>query len=364
MGTPKSGTTSLQNLLAANRPVLRKHGYLYPGKRPGHFLEVLDLREAGFRGHRFEGSEGAWDRVVKEVLAHRGPALLSHEILGASTRPVIDKAVGSFGDRPVRVLVTCRDLGRQVPAVWQEGVKNGDKETYREFLDKVLGAWDGPDTRANMWRAQNLASLGARWAERVGTENVVFVTVPPSGASKDLLWQRFATAAGLPEADYQVADQPRNPSMGTVETELLRRLLAHLPEDVPFPVYSRQVKRRLAERTLVLTKAGGTLTVPEDRRPAVAEMAAAINASLVEQGFPVVGDIADLEPAYSSSGTSPDDVPDAVLLERALEVMGPMVLRDGPHGEGRAPGKGGKAARVGGRLRGRRGGDDASADHP
>jgi hypothetical protein len=83
-----------------------------------------------------------------------------------------------------------------------------------------------------------------------------------------------------------------------------------------------------------------------------------------------VGDIADLDPAYSSSGTSPDDVPDAVLLERALEVMGPMVLRDGPQGEGkagrgagRAAGKAAKAAgRVGGRLRGR-GGDADLRDH-
>ncbi len=60
-----------------------------------------------------------------------GRALVSHETLARTTKPVARKAVASLGD-DVRVLITCRDLGRQVPAVWQENVKNRSTESYAD----------------------------------------------------------------------------------------------------------------------------------------------------------------------------------------------------------------------------------------
>lgn len=326
VGTPKSGTTTLQNLLARNRQVLRDHGYVYPGRNPGHFMEALDLRGSGFRGHRFEESEGAWERVVEEVMAHDGPALLSHETFGSAVRKVVKRAVGSFPGRQVRVVVTCRDLGRQLPAVWQEGVKNGDTAPYAAFLAENLDGWEGVGTRKGMWRAQDLAGLGERWAAEVGEENVVFVTVPPSGADPGVLWSRFRAATGLPEANYDLSAGPRNPSMGTVETELLRRIVEKLPDDVPWPTFARQVKRRLAQQRLVRDRAGGSLTVPAASRPRLEQVADEIAEALDSHGYVVIGDLADLRPAYREDGTSPDEVPEAQLLERALEVMAPMVL--------------------------------------
>ncbi|WP_432479396.1 hypothetical protein [Nocardioides sp. GXQ0305] len=334
VGTPKSGTTSLQNILARNRTLLQEHGYLYPGERSGHFLEALDLRDSGFRGHRFEGAEGAWDRLVEAVLAHDGPALLSHEVLGGSTRKPIKRGVQSFPGREVHVVVTCRDLARQLPAVWQEGVKNGDTVTYTDFLRTTLGEWKGVGTGTGMWRGQDLSGLGDRWAAHLDPSRVHFVTVPPSGSGSDVLWQRFREATGLPEADYAVPDAPRNPSMGTVETELLRRIVERLPDDVPRPTFTRQVKRRLAQRRLVNHRAGGSLGVPEPFRPAVEEISAEIVEGLRAGGFTVHGDLADLTPAFRDDSTAPDEVSDGQLLDRALEVLAPLVLRDQPDKRG------------------------------
>jgi hypothetical protein len=328
VGTPKSGTTSLQNILARNRDLLRKHGYLYPGTNPSHFIEALGLRDSGFRGHKFEAAEGAWDRAVAEIEAHDGPALLSHEILGGSTRKVIRRAIESFRGRRVRVVITCRDLGRQLPAVWQEGVKNGDTVAYGEFLTEALDGWRGAKTATGLWRGQNLAGMGERWGARVGPENVHFVTVPPAGASTNVLWQRFCVAAGVPDVEYATPAKARNPSLGTVETELLRRIVARLPEDVPWPTYSRQVKRRLAKRRLVHKKAGGTLTVPIGYRPAAETVAAEMIQALEAGGFSVVGDVDDLRPSFLVDGTSPDEVSADQLLDRALELLVPLVLGD------------------------------------
>lgn len=330
VGTPKSGTTSLQNILSRNRALLLDHGYLYPGERSGHFIEALDLRDSGFRGHRFEGAAGAWDRVAADVLAHDGPALLSHEVIGGSTREVIKRAVTSFGGREVHVVITCRDLARQLPAVWQEGVKNGDTASYTAFLEELFGEWAGVGTGTGKWRGQDLAGMGRRWATHIDPAHVHFVTVPPAGAAPEVLWQRFREATALPDADYAVPDVPRNPSMGTVETELLRRIVERLPDDVPWPTFARQVKRRLAQRRLVNHKAGGSLGVPVAFRATTEQVAAEIVEGLRTGGFTVHGDLADLTPVFRDDSTAPDELSDAQLLDRALEVLVPLVLRDQP----------------------------------
>lgn len=332
LGTPKSGTTSLQGILARNREQLRRAGYLYPGENPSHFIEVLGLRDGGFRGHSYEASEGAWERLVAEVGRHRGPALVSHEVLGGSKVPVVKRAVAAFPDRPLRAVITCRDLGRQLPAAWQEGVKNGDTESYDEFLDAALAGWKGPGAATGFWRGQNLVTIARRWAKQLGgPESVQFVTVPPPGADPEVLWQRFRAAVGLPDIAYDLPEATRNPSLGAVETELLRRIVAALPADVPWPVYTRQVKRRLAQRELVQHQAGGPITVPERYRERFTAIAAEMVEAVRAEGYPVVGSLDELTPAYRSDGIAPDAVSDAQLLERALEVMAPMVLRDNPN---------------------------------
>lgn len=330
LGTPKSGTTSLQAIMSRNRRRLRKHGYLYPGSNPSHFIEVLGLRDGGFRGHSYESSEGAWESLVDEVNRHPGPALVSHEILGGSKGPIVQRAVSSFPGRPLRAVITCRDLGRQLPAAWQEGVKNGDKETYTDFLDTALEQWRGGQTAKGFWRGQNLVSIARRWARVLGPENVRFVTVPPPGADNDVLWQRFREATGLPDVEYDLPAAGRNPSLGAVETELLRRVVGALPDDVPWPVYTRQIKRRLAQRELVQRQAGGPIVVPERYHAQIGQIADEMLADLRSEGYPVVGSLDDLTPAYRSEGVSPDEVDAAQLLERAVELLAPMALRDQP----------------------------------
>lgn len=330
VGTPKSGTTFLQRALSQHRELLAEQGYLYPGSNPSHFIEAMSLRDRGFRGHQYDAAEGAWDRLVEQVLAFDGPALVSHEMIGGADREAIDRAVGSFPGREVRVVITCRDLGRQVPAVWQEGIKNGDTAPYEEFLASSFDGWKGTRSRRGIWSGQNIAGIAARWGEAVGDERVVLVTVPPPGAGTDDLWNRFSEAVGLPGADYTLRDQPGNPSLGTVETELLRRLVRRLPEDLSWGDHSRQVKRRFAQQRLVQHHTGGSLTIPQEFRARTEGVAEEMLAAVRAAGHPVVGDLADLTPTYRPGGTLPDEVPDAVLLELALDLLVPGVLADGP----------------------------------
>jgi hypothetical protein len=80
----------------------------------------------------------------------------------------------------------------------------------------------------------------------------------------------------------------------------------------------------------VKEKAGGSLTVPAPHHDDVRRVSAEMLAAVRSQGCQVVGDLADLEPAFAPGGTTPDEVTVAQLLERALDVLVPMVLSDGP----------------------------------
>lgn len=334
VGTPKSGTTFLQRELGRRRAKLREHGFLYPGDRAGHFLEALSLRERGFHGHEYEAAEGAWERLVEEIHAFDGPVLISHEILGGSQMESIERAAASFPDHTVRAIITCRDLGRQLPAVWQEGVKNGSTERYEDFLASNFAVWSGPESRKGIWSGQNLAGMGRRWGGVLGNENVCFVTVPPPGGDTDALWDRFSEAVALPDVQLPPSSRVGNPSLGTVETELLRRLGGHLPEGLAWPQQSRMVKKRFAQKVLVAHHTGGSLTVPDRWQGATRDVAQAMIDEIRVGGFPAVGDLSDLEPSFRPGGTLPDEIETEQLLDLALELLVPMVL----NGDARPPG--------------------------
>src|SRR5436190_24357059 len=124
VGTPKSGTSYLQDKLALNRDELERQGLDYLRARSGdHFEAALDLI-----GERWAGEEksarGQWDALVQEARKARRNVLISHEILAAADAESVARAVQSFPHDEVHVVVTARDLGRQIPAEWQERVKH------------------------------------------------------------------------------------------------------------------------------------------------------------------------------------------------------------------------------------------------
>jgi hypothetical protein len=329
VGTAKSGTTWLQHVMAQNRRLLARHGYLYPGTRNSHFFASLSLRETGFKGHEYAAAEGEWERIAAEVRSFDGQALVSHETLANAKPAQIATAVGSFPDAEVRVVITCRDLGRQLPAAWQERVKNRNEQTYEDFLAAVRDGWnDGrPAPRATFWRGQQLVTLAERWAGAVGVDRVTLVTVPPPGAEPDELWRRFARAVDAPEVDMDLEVRTSNTSLGTVETELLRRLNGYLGEDVAWPRYERLVKHRLVKDELAPYELGGKFTLPEEERPWAEEIAGRMVEELRAAGYPVVGDLDDLRPTYRGTATHPRDVGDDQLLELALRVLSSTAMR-------------------------------------
>ena len=330
VGAPKTGTTYLQAVLWRNRAALADAGVSYPLERPNeHFAAALDLRDMPWGG-RVDGAwRGSWDRIAARLRAARGSVVLSNELLGGATPQQAARVVADLagpGEREVHVVFTARDLARQLASDWQEHVKHRHTVTFERFVDDLvrLGR-DAPAPFGELfWGLHDAAAVLGTWSQVVPPDRVHLVTVPPGGSDPDLLWRRFAGAAGLSDVPVDLRVRPRNVSMGTVEAELIRRLNQVLRGRFPHARYDELVRQVLAETVLVspdrVTPASPRPTLPPERDAWVQarsrEMVEAVRAA----GFDVIGDLDDLVPAPSTGGPQPGSVDDE-LLPAALDGL-------------------------------------------
>jgi hypothetical protein len=326
VGVAKTGTTYLQRTLWANRDVLRAAGLLYPGRKSGdQFLSSIDLRALGAEKFDHLDVDGMWSKIAVEVRGYPGNAVISHETFARCSSRDVRKVQESFPSTQLRVVLTARDLGRQIPAVWQETVKNRSTLGYDEFLSDIFL---DPESGAGkfFWRPQDISKVVRRWGRLVGFSNVTVVTVPPADAPRDELWRRFAAAIELPDVVIEPPETARNVSLGPAEAELLRQVNAVLPEELPWSRYSRVVKRQFAERMLA-PREGGRITVPPQWHQAVKDRASEMVDYLSASGCRVVGDLADLTPVLPAAAVSgPVDLTRDQLLKVAAEVIRDHVI--------------------------------------
>ena len=196
VGLPKTGTTYLQGVLSANRKHLRKQKLLYPGRGPAHFLAAQDLTDHQFLGQDNPKVAGSWDALAKECRRWRGTVLISHELFTLAQPSHIERLMHDLTGCEVQVVVTVRDLERQIPAVWQERLKNGAKLSFNRHFQQVQeqALQEEP---AGFWRQQDAPQILSRWLQVLPADRIHVVTVPQRGAPRDLLWDRFANVVGL-----------------------------------------------------------------------------------------------------------------------------------------------------------------------
>ncbi|GAA2426739.1 hypothetical protein GCM10010191_44090 [Actinomadura vinacea] len=331
VGAPKSGTTFLQNVMWHNREALAAQGLLYPGGDDvsAHVWAAFDLRGAFFDGHRDPVTRNAWARLVDEVRAWDGPAAVISQELLASARPRhVERALADLDFAEVHLVYTARDLARQIPAHWQEDVKNRSAMTFGEF---VAGLRDPESARSpwvrEFWRMQDAAGVLERWAGDVPPERVHVVTLPPPGASDGLLLERFCAVLGVDAAALDTSQVFGNPSLGVAETELIRRINLATRDSVEWPVHDVYVKHDLAQSVLTRRAGAVRIRLPEAYRPWVLERSRELVEALSAAGYRVAGDLDDLLPGPSggSAASDPDQVLDGDVLDAALDAVAQLL---------------------------------------
>ncbi|GAA1925259.1 hypothetical protein GCM10009737_28750 [Nocardioides lentus] len=251
VGAMKSGTSFVQHVLTTNAERLRDHGVLWPGRTWWDQVgAVLELIEHGSEGQEPFADDGPWRRLVDEVHAWDGDAVVSMEFLGPRNADKIRLVLDAFGDTDVRVVVTARDLPRQLPAMWQESVQNGGQHSWPEYVEAVR-AFPKQVSKPgrSFWRQQGVAETVRRWTEAVGRDRFTLVTVPPPGSPPGELWDRFTEATGLPAGVCEV-EGPRNASIGTASAMVLRDLNRRLGDRLTRHEYDVVVKYGLAKTAL------------------------------------------------------------------------------------------------------------------
>jgi hypothetical protein len=329
IGTPKSGTTYLQEKLALNRDLIAAHGLSYPNTRTGnHFEAALDLIEERWAGQR-EVARGQWSALVGEARRASGDVVLRHEILAAASGPQVASAMAAFSSDEVHLVLTARDLARQIPAEWQETVKHRGRLAFARFMSQVAQA-----RRTNpelwFWRVQSVPDVLTRWGNGLPPDRIHVVTVPHDDAPRELLWERFARVVGL-EGRHDLAEATDfNPSLGIVEAAVVRRLNKRLAgKGIPRDVYIDLVREVVARDTLAHRPDQVRAVLPEGRWGFVEEVTGEWLEWLEGAGVDVVGDLDDLRPRRpdftDGTWTHPDKPPSDQVADAAIEALAAVI---------------------------------------
>ncbi len=307
VGAPKTGTTYLQDRLALNAASLRRHGYRYPtGPHGDMFLAALDLIDRPWGGMRPQ-AQGEWEALVRRAKRARGTVVLSHEILAGAKPQEAARALADLAFAEVHIVCTARDVARQVAAEWQEQLKHQRKVSFRTFLRQIRDAEQGKASRW-FWRAQGLPGVLERWGGDLPPDQVHVVTVPRPGGPTDELWQRFGTALGLDPAWAPKPGGRRNPSIGTAESTLLRRVNARLKAaGLPSDQYRALVRQLVVHETLAARPDMRPVTLPPDSYDWAEGVAQGWVDWIKGSGVDVVGDLEELRPVRPAPGTQWQD---------------------------------------------------------
>lgn len=330
IGAPKTGTTFLQRIMFGHRDVLRAAGVLFPGEEfAAHVHAAFDLRETGFDGPDPRAA-GRWQEFVAAARAWDGPTVFSQELFSPARPDHIDKAMASLDFAEVHLVYTIRELSRQVPAAWQEDVKNRFTVSFADFVRQVRE----PDRLTHrlgwvFWSMQDAPEVLARWSRGIPPERVHVVTVPPPGAPRDELWRRFAGLIGLDPGSVDLGPAFENTSLGAAETAVLRRVNLALAEEVGWPLYNDLVKHYLAQTVLVGRPDALPIRLSVADHEWVSGRAREMTDALRAAGYDVVGSLSELDtpPAPEPPPQDPDDPPTAAQLDAAIDSIAGLLLR-------------------------------------
>jgi hypothetical protein len=152
------------------------------------------------------------------------------------------------------------------------------------------------------------------------------VTVPPEGAPRDLLWQRFASALRLDPDWFQAGEDRTNASLGVAESALVRRLNERLALVLPNHHYREFVREGLVHQNLGTARESARLTVPPDVHTWAVELSRSWVAELEGRGYDVAGDLADLVPGEEPQPfVDPDHADEAEIAAAGLRALATSV---------------------------------------
>jgi hypothetical protein len=331
IGEPKTGTTSLQQIMWRNRAELAARGVVLPGHHPqDHFRASQDLRGVQKLASDPAGSwTGEWEILARQAQQAQQRAVISHELFSAADADQADRAVRSLLPAEVHVVLTVRDMATLLPAEWQETVKHRSTRGWEDWLGDVIDRESASDDRRQwwFWRVHDTLAILDLWSRHVPPERVHVIIMPPRGSDPGLLWQRFASLLDVDPGSVDPARARPNASLGLPEIEFLRQLNQALPDEVPDWFYMWNVKEAVAHRALAARPPSGRLALPPEREAWARAQADQLVAGLADSKYDIIGGLDELVPRPSGTpAIRPADQPADQVLAAAVEAAAALVV--------------------------------------
>lgn len=321
VGSPKSGTTYLQHVLEQNRAALADAGILVAGKNRLQLVHAaMCVREDPQLAHLPAAAARAWDDLCAEIAAWPGElAIVSYELFSAASAEQAAAAIARLAPAEVDVVVTGRDLGRSVVSAWQERLKFGHTETLEEWRPPAEG-----NAQAHWgWRTLDPAGVAGRWGSALPPERTHVVVVPRGRRDPSLLWDHFAAACRIPVTGLDLSLPPLNESLAPAEAEVQRRVNALVAADVKGAREHAVWLRDTLAHGVLAQQGAGRLSPTPAQLTAARERAEAAITAITTAGYDVRGDLEDLLPADTETARP---VPDAAVLESAVQAVAGLLL--------------------------------------
>jgi hypothetical protein len=269
IGPPKTGTSTLQSALHANRDLLAQHDVEYAGRlkhsRSAATAAVNPTPPPGYDPVIYE----LWDRFAASVRSSTASrVIVSSETLSRADDDRARKIVEDLGG-DVQLVLTLRPFASVLSSRWQQYVQDQTSASYPEWLAEVFGV-DRPAGKFQFWHRYRLDEHIRRWGSVVGEENITFIVLDPN--DRGMLLQTFDRLLGLPIGSLVPGSDFTNASLPYPDVEMIRhfnrrwgldgrsrdewvrsvRNLAMLPlkdrSDIPFEPYRIETPRWAAER--------------------------------------------------------------------------------------------------------------------
>jgi hypothetical protein len=318
VGTFKTGTSYLQSVMAHSKVQLTDDGVLWPGRAWADQVAATK----GLLSNR-PGKTAAWDRLVDEINEWSGrSAIVSMETLSMASPRAVKRAASSLSQHRVQIVLTARDIGRVLPAQWQESVQNGKSWGYREYLEGVVNGREGDRAYDHFWSKHDWAHVLRTWSKVADDAGVTLVTVPPSGAPRGLLWERFCQAVDLEPQKFD-SSASVNESLGAASAEVIRYVSASLDERETHRQTARVLKKTLAKAVLNTRKsAEPTLVLPHELESWAAGRSRELISDLATVDKTTVGDVEELEPRFTGPKANETEDPSKLPTEELLSAAG------------------------------------------
>lgn len=323
VGSPKSGTTYLQQVMEHNRSALADAGVLVAGRHVERVHAAMAVREDPRLERLRPRQQQSWPRLVEQVRAWKGDtAVISYELFAGATAEQAARALRDLEGLDVHVVITSRDLGTALPSAWQERLKFG--------LTRRLEKWAPPpesQVRSEWgWRTMDPAGVAGRWGAGLPADHVHVVTVPRTRTDPHELWHRFAQACGIGDLLLDLEVGRANESLGLVEAELLRRVNGRLRPPLTSDNREQALWLRDTLAHGVLAGLGNEpIGITDPQLAEATRVADAAVEAITAAGYDVQGDLDDLR-ASRREARLPGDADDAELLDSALEAIVSLLL--------------------------------------